>query len=123
MANRRLELRSTENFMDREFGRASGTPQGCELGLVFTIMPIGGEEFDRVFDVYRQECTRLGLHAVRADSVPHSGFILKFIVEMIEKAEFLICDLSMERPNVYYELGYAHGVGNQASRILLTASA
>ena len=123
MAKDRLELRSKENFMDREFGRSAGSPEACEPGLVFLIMPLNGGEYDRVFDVYRSECTRLGLHAVRADSVPDSGFILKFIVEMIEKAEFIICDLSLERPNVYYELGYAHGVGNPANRIFLTATA
>ena len=39
----------------------------------------------------------------------------------MERAEFIGRDLSTERPNVYDELGYAHGVGNEASDILLIA--
>src|SRR5688572_23962694 len=94
MTDNGFKLRSIENFMDHEFGRTAGAPQAWEPGLVFLIMPIGDDKSEKIFDIYRKECTRLGLHAVRADSAPDSGLILKFIVEMIEKAEFIICDLS-----------------------------
>jgi hypothetical protein len=50
-----------------------------------------------------------------------SGFVLREITDLIERAELIICDLTRERPNVYYELGYAHGVGNEAMDILLVA--
>ena len=41
------------------------------------------------------------------------GGSLDDISELILKAEFIVCDLTLERPNVYYELGYAHGAGNR----------
>jgi len=123
MAHTQLESRSNATFMDYEFGQAVNAKQTFSTGMVFLIMPMKHDGSDVAFKVFRTECIRLGLSPVRADDLSDSGIILKDIFEMIEKAEFIICDLSSERPNVYYELGYAHGVGNQSNRILLTASA
>ena len=50
-----------------------------------------------------------------------SGLVIREITDHIERSEFIVCDLTNERPNVYYELGYAHGVGNEAMDILLIA--
>ena len=33
------------------------------------------------------------------------------IIQSIDRAEFVICDLTHDRPNVYFEAGYAHGRG------------
>ena len=33
------------------------------------------------------------------------------IVEMIHSADYIVADLTHERPNVYFELGYARGHG------------
>jgi hypothetical protein len=55
----------------------------------------------------------VGLHASRVDENVGSGIVIREISELIERAEFIICDLTLERPNVYYELGDAHGAGNE----------
>jgi hypothetical protein len=89
-------------------------------GLVFVIMPFS-PDMDELYQAIRDECPKLGLHARRADDRVGSGIILREIAELIENAEFLIVDLTHERPNVYYELGYAHGVGNESIDILLIA--
>ena len=47
--------------------------------------------------------------------------IIDEIKKLIEDSEFLIIDLTLENPNVYYELGYADGVGNEGKDILLLA--
>lgn len=111
-------------FFDRTFNRADYDPfdQGeFEPNTVFVIMPFAGEEMDRVYAVIERVCRTLGLAASRADQYYGSGMIIGEITESIEQAEFIICDLSFERPNVYYELGYAHGVGNEEFDLLLIA--
>jgi hypothetical protein len=89
--------------------------------LVFVVMPFQGRDMEDVFTAIKDECVKLGLNATRVDENVGSGFIIKDIVDLIQQAEFVIVDLSRERPNVYYELGYIHGVGFVAEEILLIA--
>ena len=111
-------------FMDREFGRPDYDPddQGVfEEGLVFVVMPFQGQDMADTYSAIKDECHELKLRARRVDENAGSGFVIREITSLIEKCEFIVCDLSHERPNVYYELGYAHGVGNEAMDILLIA--
>ena len=93
------------------------------LALYDTYREAGGNVLDsaHLYAAIKSECEALKLRATRADEETGSGFIIGDITVLIERAEFLVCDLSEARPNVYYELGYAHGVGNEADEILLVA--
>jgi hypothetical protein len=111
-------------FMDSEFGGEDYDPRDAGSfvkGMVFVIMPFSGQDMDDVYSAIKDECKRLKLSAARVDEQIGSGIVIKRIAKMIEDAEFIVCDLTRERPNVYYELGYAHGVGNEGSDILLVA--
>lgn len=111
-------------FMDREFGKPPYDPDGYEefeKGLVFVIMPFRGQEMADAYAAIKDECKKLKLRANRVDENTGSGLVIREISDLIECSEFIICDLTNERPNVYYELGYAHGVGNEAMDILLIA--
>jgi len=110
-------------FMDREFGRPDFDPydQGTfEKDLVFVAMSFY-QDMQEVYSTIKDECSKLGLRATRVDENVGSGFIIREITNLIERAEFIVFDLTHERPNVYYELGYAHGVGNEPLDILLVA--
>jgi hypothetical protein len=114
----------SHTFMDREFARDAYDPLDggtFEPNLVFVIMSFVSSDSDGLFAEMREECAALGLRAVRVDERHGSGFIIRDVSDLIERAEFIVCDLTDERPNVYYELGYAHGVGNEANDILLVA--
>jgi hypothetical protein len=92
-----------------------------EEGLVFVIMPLQGQEMTDAYTAIKDECEKLTLSAKRIDENTGSGLVILEIIDLIESSEFIVCDLTNERPNVYYELGYAHGVGNEANDILLIA--
>lgn len=111
-------------MMDATFNRSNyDSDDAGEFipNLVFVIMAFAGEGMQDTYAAIKDECQKLHLNAHRVDENIGSGLIIGEITEDIENAEFIICDLTYERPNVYYELGYAHGVGNEGSDILLIA--
>src|ERR1700737_1759443 len=110
-------------FFDEQQRRSPWDPNNSGQftpNLVFVGMGFGPEMMD-IFETIREECKKLGLDAKRVDESAGSGFVHIEIKDAIESAEFCIFDLSNDRPNVYYELGYAHGVGNESHDILLIA--
>lgn len=111
-----------KTFYDDAFG-SNDSEDDFEKDLVFVIMAFR-DDMNETFVTIEDECKKIGLSAVRADDNASIGsnFIIREITDLIERAEFIICDLTYERPNCYYELGYAHGVGNSANDVLIIAT-
>jgi hypothetical protein len=77
---------------------------------VFVAMPFA-DEFEDIyqFGIYAA-ARRCGYVCEKVDESVFAGSIVDRITEGIRQAEFLIADLSLERPNVYLEVGFAWGL-------------
>lgn len=77
---------------------------------LFAVMPFASEFEDLYIYGIRDVAERLGLFVERADEVEHSGNIVELVQEKIRTSDAVVADTSVMNPNVFYEIGYAHGV-------------
>ena len=84
-----------------------------EKGYAFIAMPIdpSNPELEDVLDSIKEATKRCGINAERVDEPQSNERITDRILESIRKAEYVIVDLTGSRPNVFYEAGYAQGIG------------
>src|SRR5262249_32664508 len=82
-------------------------------GFVFIAMPMDPTEpaLDDVHDTVKEVALDLGLTAERVDDPESNDRITDRILGSLEKAQFVVVDLTLSRTNVYYEAGYAHALG------------
>jgi hypothetical protein len=120
VVTKEITMGNGQEDYDAEYEQDDDDKDEYEANLVFVIMPFS-EELEESYFAIKDECSRLGLNAKRVDENVGAGLIIDEVTDFIESAEFIICDLTKERPNVYYELGYAHGVGNEPLDLFLIA--
>lgn len=70
-------------------------------------------ELEDVYATVKRCFNKYGISAERADDIEHSGKITEEIINKIRSSEFLYADLTGARPNVYYEVGFAHALSKK----------
>lgn len=77
----------------------------------FVIMEFS-EEFDNLFsEVIKPACEEFNLNCLRGDDIYSNGLIIDDITKSLQEAYIIIADITPNNPNVFYEVGYAHGIG------------
>ena len=111
-----LTAKSTHT-LGKIFGSGEFTldPQLC-----FVLMPFAQELKPVYEDHVRPVIEKAGLQCERADEIRGATVITRDIWERVNRARFLVADLTRQNPNVFYELGLAHAIGKDA--ILLSQS-
>ena len=81
---------------------------------IFVIMQFGDEVLDSAYTgVIKPIGEEFGFEVVRVDEIQDSGNISEQILENISVSKIIIAELSGERPNCYYEAGFAHALGKE----------
>jgi hypothetical protein len=82
-----------------------------ESNLCFVLIPLR-ENFVRLYDnQIKPTLEGKGFNVVKADDIYSLSTIVEDIWEYINKARFIIADVTTRNPNVFYELGIAHTLG------------
>lgn len=81
----------------------------AERGDAFVVMQFSG--FEELYtDVIEPLTKEFGLRPYRADQVYGPGSVIHDIIKGIETAQIVIAEITPINENVFYEVGYAHGV-------------
>ncbi|HEX8250517.1 MAG TPA: hypothetical protein VF599_20245 [Pyrinomonadaceae bacterium] len=81
---------------------------------VFVIMKFGDSELDSAYEgVMKPVIEEHNLKAIRIDEIQDFGKITDQVLEYIAESKYILADLSGQRPNCYYESGFAHALGKE----------
>lgn len=97
---------SSRSFLQKAFAEPENQ--------VFVIMKFNDKMLDSAYEgVIKPIIQENGCRAIRVDEIQDSGQITDQILDNIASSKFILSELSGERPNCYYETGFAQALGKE----------
>lgn len=85
-----------------------------EENQVFVIMKFDDKDLDSAYEgVIKPIIEKYGYHALRINEIQDSGIITDQILKSIKSSKLILSELTGERPNCYYETGYAQALDKE----------
>ncbi|MEN3327745.1 MAG: hypothetical protein V7638_2552 [Acidobacteriota bacterium] len=111
-AGLREQLR-TELEAGRKVSAGAETRSSMTVGTAFIAMAMDPNDpsLEDVLDAIKDAAKTCGVTAERVDEQHSNEPITSRMLTAIESAEFVVVDLTYARPNVFYEAGFAQGLG------------
>jgi len=103
----------TELEAGRQMASATTGQAHIRSGYAFIAMAMDPNDpaLEDVLDAIKEGASKCGVAAERIDEAHSNEPITGRMLAAIESAEFVVVDLTYVRPNVFYEAGYAQGLG------------
>lgn len=113
----RPSVASVRYNIGKIFGGSNFTP---DSNLCFVLMPFL-KSMEPIYTDHIKPLVEVeGISCQRADDIVGTNIITYDIWEKINRARFIVADLTGKNPNVFYEVGLAHAIGKEV--ILVTQS-
>lgn len=78
---------------------------------VFVVMKFGDKTLDSAYKgVIKPVIEEFKYYPLRIDEIDDSGSITEQILNQVARSEIVLADLTGDRPNCYYEAGFAHAL-------------
>ena len=81
-----------------------------EKPAAFIVMQFTDEYNSLYQDVIKPTCESFGYSVVRGDDPNLNGPIIDDITRSIRESSIVIADITLDNPNVFYEVGYSHAL-------------
>ncbi len=113
---------ATEEFLDEIKILAASPPSrsilqqsvGKPNKQIFVVMKFGDSLLDSAYEgVIKPIGREFGFEVLRVDEIRDAGHIVQQVLENISQSEIILAELSGQRPNCYYEAGFAHALGKE----------
>ena len=113
VSGREASVLEAEEEVRQEAVAESVAPSTPPRKRAFVVMPFSPEFNDVYILGIRETAEQLGVVVERADSIEHNQSIPEVIRRRIAECDVVIADTSQHNPNVFYEVGLAHGISKE----------